>query len=218
MKLYLYEHCPYCVRVEMVAHYRHVPVEKVWLANDDEASCRRLIGSKQVPILEFDDGRAMAESLDIAQVLDQLGSAHHEMREETDFSLRCRTLLDQVQLAICCLLFPRDIAIGCPEFATEAAREYFRSRKEVLIGRSFARALAESSEHIRQVEQVLARMPVPPLPGEQGNTLGWDDVMIFPTLRNLGMVRGLQFPPALRRYVDEVTRLSGVPSYFERAC
>jgi len=60
--------------------------------------------------------------------------------------------------------------------------------------------------------------PFPPLPGEQGNTLGWDDVMIFPTLRNLGMVRGLQFPPALRRYVDEVTRLSGVPSYFERAC
>lgn len=218
MKLYLYEHCPYCVRVEMVAHYRRVPVEKVWLANDDEESCRRLIGTKQVPILECPDGRAMAESMDIAHVLNELGHAHHELREETEANIACRTALDHVQLAIYCLLFPRDIAIGCPEFASAEAREYFRNRKEVLIGRPFAQALAETPQHMAVVEAALARMPVPPLPSEMGDTLGWDDVLVFPTLRNLGMVRGLKFPPRLRQYIDEVTQLSGVPSYFERAC
>ena len=50
MKLYIYDHCPFCVRARMIFGLRDVAVEEVVLANDDEATPIGMIGSKQVPI------------------------------------------------------------------------------------------------------------------------------------------------------------------------
>lgn len=52
MKLYIYDHCPFCVRARMIFGLRDVAVEEVILANDDEATPIGMIGSKQVPILQ----------------------------------------------------------------------------------------------------------------------------------------------------------------------
>ena len=216
MKLYLYDHCPFCVRAEMVAHYKRVPVEQVYLLNDDEATCIELIGAKQVPILQFDDGRAMGESLDIARKLDELGNPQRLIRPHGDY-LPIQEHMNQARLAIWCLLFPRDIALGLPEFATQAARDYFQAKKEQIIQRPFAQALAETAEHQAVVEAMLASLPPLPLPSAHGDTLGWDDVLLYPGLRNLSMVKGLAFPPAVRAYVEEVARLTDTATYFSRA-
>lgn len=216
MKLYLYDHCPFCVRAEMVAHYKQVPVEQVYLLNDDEASCFALIGAKQVPILQFDDGRAMGESLDIARKLDELGNPAQVIRPHGDY-LAIQEHMNQVRLANWCLLFPRDISLGLPEFATQSARDYFQAKKEQIIQRPFAQALAETAEHQTVVEQMLASLPPLDLPSAHGNTLGWDDVLLYPGLRNLSMVKGLAFPPAVRAYVEEVARITATQTYFERA-
>ena len=37
MKLYVYDHCPFCVRACMIFGLKNLPVELVVLANDDEA-------------------------------------------------------------------------------------------------------------------------------------------------------------------------------------
>jgi glutaredoxin 2 len=50
-RIYLYDHCPFCVRATMVAAYKQVPFERVVLLNDDEKTCHDLIGKKMVPIL-----------------------------------------------------------------------------------------------------------------------------------------------------------------------
>ena len=52
MKLYIYDHCPFCVRARMIFGLRDVAVEEIVLANDDEATPIGMIGSKQVPILQ----------------------------------------------------------------------------------------------------------------------------------------------------------------------
>lgn len=216
MKLYLYDHCPFCVRAEMVAHYKQVPVEQVYLLNDDEATCIELIGAKQVPILQFDDGRAMGESLDIARKLDELGNPQRLIRPHGDY-LPIQEHINQVRLASWCLIFPRDIALGLPEFATQAARDYFQAKKEQIIQRPFAQALAETSEHKAVVEAMLTSLPPLDLPSTHGDTLSWDDVLLYPGLRNLSMVEGLAFPPAVRVYVEEVARLTETATYFSRA-
>lgn len=216
MKLYLYDHCPFCVRAEMVAHYKRVAVERVYLLNDDEATCLRLIGAKQVPILEFDDGQAMGESLDIARRFDEIGDPARVIRPHGDY-LPIQERMNAERLATWCLLFPRDIAIGAPEFATQAARDYFRAKKEQVIQRPFAQALAETAEHRAAVEAMLAALPPIAPPSAHGGTLGWDDVLLYPGLRNLSMVKDLTFPPALRAYVEEVAALTGTHCYFERA-
>lgn len=216
MKLHLYDHCPFCVRAEMVANYKAVAHEKVYLANDDEATCHRLIGAKQVPILQFDDGRAMGESLEIARVLDELGNPGRMIRPHGDFEA-IRQHIEQVRTAISCLLFPRDIALGLPEFATRSARDYFQAKKERIIQRPFVQALAETPEHKASVERMLASLPPLQTSVAHGDRLGWDDVLLYPTLRNLSMVRDLAFPPSVRAYVEEVARLTDTATYFDRA-
>lgn len=73
MKLYYYDHCPYCVRARMAAGLLGADVEEVVLANDDEATPIGMIGAKQVPILQKEDGSFMGESLDVVRYLDREG-------------------------------------------------------------------------------------------------------------------------------------------------
>lgn len=71
MKLYIYDHCPFCVRARMIFGLRGVAVEEVILQNDDEETPIKMIGAKQVPILQKDDGSFMGESLDIVRYIDE---------------------------------------------------------------------------------------------------------------------------------------------------
>ena len=71
MNLYVYDHCPFCVRARMIFSLKNLPVELVVLANDDEATPIGLVGKKVVPILVKEDGTAMPESLDIVHYVDE---------------------------------------------------------------------------------------------------------------------------------------------------
>lgn len=46
MKLYVYDHCPFCVRARMIFGLKNLPVELVVLANDDEATPIALVGKR----------------------------------------------------------------------------------------------------------------------------------------------------------------------------
>jgi len=85
MKLYIYDHCPFCVRARMIFGLRGVAVEEVILQNDDEETPIKMIGAKQVPILQKDDGSFMGESLDIVRYIDEMagkGRLKEEVRPQ----------------------------------------------------------------------------------------------------------------------------------------
>ena len=71
MKLYVYDHCPFCTRARMILGIRSLEVETFVLMNDDEATPVGLIGTKMVTILVKQDGTAMGDSLDIVRCLDE---------------------------------------------------------------------------------------------------------------------------------------------------
>ena len=71
MKLYVYDHCPYCVRARMIFGLKNLAFEKIVLLNDDESTPVGLIGKKAVPILIKENGEAMPESLDIVKYVDE---------------------------------------------------------------------------------------------------------------------------------------------------
>ena len=50
MKLYIYDHCPFCARARMMFGLRGVAVDEEVLFNDDEHTTIGLICAKQVPI------------------------------------------------------------------------------------------------------------------------------------------------------------------------
>jgi glutaredoxin 2 len=216
MNLYLYQHCPFCVRADMVANYKEVVHNKVYLANDDEETCFRLVNAKLVPILELDDGTAMPESMDIARKLDEVGNPSRIIRPGSDVAA-ITNMFSAERQAILCLQFPRNIQLGLPEFATASARDYFRNKKEAVLECTFEEAIAATAEHKAVVEAMLARILVLDNPARYDDQLSWDDVLIYPGLRNLTSVRGLQFPRHVLQYMQDVSRITATDLFFDRA-
>ncbi|KXI26885.1 glutaredoxin 2 [Paraglaciecola hydrolytica] len=212
IKLYQYHHCPYCVRADMVANYKNIPHEKVYLLNDDEKSCYDLVNAKMVPIVQFDDGEAFGESLDIVARFEKIGDSAKVLSEGNGVA-QFDELFASIKDAMRCLTYPRSIMLDLPEYATQSACDYFQHKKEKMIEKSFAQAMAESEQHIVAVNKILARLPVLP----SNNTLSMDDVLVFPTLRNLSMVKGLVFPADLKSYIVHIAKLTQTETYFAKA-
>lgn len=215
MKLYYYDHCPFCVRAKMIAGYKHIQVEYIVLLNDDAETCMRLVNKKQVPILEFDDGSAMVESLDIAHKFDEIGDAKRIMLPASKNQDVVGEQLSKVSSDINALLYPRNVKAGLPEFATKSAIAYFQTKKEKSLGKTFDQAMSETPIHKQKVEDQLAHLTFHPRNTE--NTIGWDDVMIFPTLRNLTIVKDIKMPKILADYVAHISSLTGIELYYDRA-
>ena len=212
MKLYIYDHCPFCVRARMAAGLFGADVEEVVLANDDEATPIGMIGAKQVPILQKEDGSFMGESLDVVRYLDREGRLKDETRPEI------QAWFDKVGGYNTKLVHPRVVKIGLPEFETPEAVKYFTDKKEKTIG-SFATNLDKTSQYVERLHEDLAELET--LMTESGaglnGEIGMEDILVFPILRNLTVVRGVEWPQKIMDYLLRMSEASGVPLYFDRA-
>ena len=217
MKLYIYDHCPFCVRARIIFGLRNVPVEEIILLNNDEATPIRLIGAKQVPILQKPDGSHMGESLDIVRYIDELAG---QTRLDETIRPAVQAWFDQVNKYYNHLVMPRDVRLEppLPEFATAEAIAYFVQKKEQNIG-SFEQNLAETHTYLERIHLALPELAA--LLGEQpylnGSAPGMEDIIIFPVLRNLTLVKGIAFPAKLQAYIERLSAESKVPLYSERA-
>lgn len=215
MKLYTYDHCPFCVRPRLVAGLRGLKLEDVILLNDDEANPIRMIGAKQVPILEKDDGSFMAESLDIVRYLDEYagqGRLNENVRPEV------QAWLSKVGGYYNKLTQPRLVKIGLPEFATESAVAYFVGKKEMNIG-NFDENIAQTDGYLAALHADLAELAALMAEDSDGlnGEVGMEDVLVFPVLRNLTVVKAIEWPPRVLDYVNTLAQKSGVDLYSDRA-
>ena len=212
MKLYIYDHCPFCVRARMAAGLFGADVEEVVLANDDEATPIGMIGAKQVPILQKEDGSFMGESLDVVRYLDREGRLKDETRPEI------QAWLDKVGEYNLKLVQPRVIKLELPEFETPEAVKYFTDKKEKNIG-SFATNLDKTGQYVQQLNGDLAELETLMAEGGAGlnGEIGMEDILVFPILRNLTVVRGVEWPQKIMDYLLRMSEASGVPLCFDRA-
>mgnify|MGYP000963740899 FL=1 len=217
MKLYIYDHCPFCMRARMIFGLRNVPVEEIVLLNDDEATPIRLIGAKQVPILQKPDGSHMGESLDIVRYVDELAG---QARLDETIRPAVQAWFDQVNKFYNHLVMPREVRLEppLPEFATAEAIAYFVQKKEQNIG-SFEQNLAETHTYLERIHLALPELAA--LLGGQpylnGSAPGMEDIIIFPVLRNLTLVKGIVFSAKLQAYIERLSAESKVPLYSDRA-
>ena len=70
MKLYVYDHCPFCAKARMIFGLKSVPLELSFLLEDDVDTPTSLVGKKTTPILQKNDGSHTAESMDIVHYID----------------------------------------------------------------------------------------------------------------------------------------------------
>ncbi|MDK4536644.1 glutaredoxin, partial [Kingella kingae] len=116
-------------------------------------------------------------------------------------------------------IMPRDVQLNLPEFATQAAIDYFVTKKETNVGK-FSDLLAQSDAYIARANQELAQLATLLSPSSHylnGTDLSLEDIIIFPLLRNLSMVRDVDYPAIVRDYVDFMAQESQINLYFDRA-
>ncbi len=203
------------MKAKMVAGIKKLPVEFTYLQNDDVDTRIEMVGANMVPILEKDDGNYMAESLDIAKYLDEID--HHPVIEKGTHADDISEWLSNARPLFNKLTFPRWTQFELPEFERPEAVTWFTEKKEAFIEMSFKEALAQSDEYIKSLKPLLVNVNFITLPSEKGNKITWDDVNFFPFLRNLTVVKGLDFPPHLKNYLEEINELTGVNLYLDVA-
>ena len=209
MKLFIFDHCQYCVKARMIFGFKKIPVELVTLLNDDEITPVRLIGKKMVPILQFEGGEAMPESMDIVRKVDALDGNPVLIGASGNATLA--KWLEQMSPTLYPLVMPRWVQAPLEEFDTELARRYFTRKKEAYIGpfskhRANSEALKQEANAMLEKLAMLIHSPR----GVHGQ-LSEDDLHLFSILRALSIVAGLQYPEKVERYRQSMSTLSKVP-------
>ena len=199
MKLYVYDHCPFCVKARTIFGFKNIAFDLVILLNDDEATPTRMIGKKMAPILE-DAGQYLAESMDIVAHVDGLAG-------ERVLSGPVNPALAQWNSDASGPLF----SLALPRWAAaDSARAYFTRNKERMIG-SFEDHMAASPDYVAKLNQhLLALEPLIKSPDAVNGELSEDDVHLFATLRSMSIVRGIVYPPAVEAYRLRMAERSGI--------
>lgn len=214
MKLYYYDHCPFCTRARMAFALLNIPVEGKILANDDEETPKRLIGKKMLPILVKEDGSAMGESLDIVKYANMLTDEPLDERVRPEL----QALLDDISQYAGLLILPRSAKIAFEEFATQSAVDYYTKKKTEAVG-DFDTQIARSSEYIAKLDHDLLALDKLILSSDaaNGKAPSMEDILVFPGLRNLSSVKGVNWPKGVRAYMDSMSRQTRIPLLFEHA-
>lgn len=214
MQLYIYDHCTYCVRARMIFSFRNIPVTLEYILNDDEVTPKKLIGQKMVPILVKDDHTAMGESLDIVHYIDQLAST---TPLDTNIRPEIKRWLDTVDEYRNDLIVPRSTRLNLPEFATQQARDYYIAKKSARFG-DFQQLLEKSPELINRLQSDLHRLAALIKSNQAVNgTFSLEDILLFPIIRNLTMVKNIEWPAIVLDYLQTMSSQINIPLYLDRA-
>ncbi len=208
MRLYIYEHCPFCIRVKMILNLTQTPFEEVVLLNDDEETPIKLCGKKQVPILEA-EGRIIVESLDIVDFVDKKVGGFLSPKTNKNIEM----WVDDAKNYLYYLTFPRVIKQDLPEFKTDSAISYFKNKKEKGIGISFEELMEKTPEYKLEAEHHLKLLAplLTKLPSIKNKDFSKDDIILFPVLRLLSCVYGLKWEKSVQEYLRHISTMTRIP-------
>lgn len=198
MELFIYEHCPFCCRPQMIIGLKQLDVAIGIIMEGDAETPTRMVGRKVVPILRRDDGSFMPESMDIVHYLDQ-ASAPAVISAGNNAAIDA--WVERVWPLMLRLCVPRFTRADFRELATDEARAAFIAREIKAFGDlqalwdGTAEFLAQLQPRLEELEMLLAQGPA--------DTLDESDFRLFPALRSLTIVKDIAFGPNVRRYVAD---------------
>jgi len=209
VRLYIYEHCPFCTRARLALGLKDVAYEPVVIMEGDAETPTRLIGKKAVPILEKPDGTHMGESLDIVHFVDHLSSPAFDgpANEAID------NWVEEAWPLSLKLFIPRFTKADFAELATPEAREAYRLREVKAFG-DLEQLLLDSPTYLPEMNAKLEKLVH--LLARQSD-IGISDIKLWPVLRSLSIVKDLTFPAPVKDYMIRLEKAGGVPLLFDQA-
>lgn len=204
MKLYVYEHCPYCVLVRLAFAVKGIPYTIEYLFDDDIKAHTDKVGAKQVPILQKDDGTYMKESMDIVKYVDALWKpvifAPYTMAEALAPYFDPENLKPVRYLA-----FLATKNIYFPEISKSSARKYHVKRFLKKMPYDHVESIESDREMLTAKVYAFMDSITPYIysdkhMGKQG--VGIDDVLGFSKLFALSIIPDLKIPSKLEKYIE----------------
>mmetsp|Transcript_2803 Transcript_2803/g.7038 ORF Transcript_2803/g.7038 Transcript_2803/m.7038 type:complete len:266 (+) Transcript_2803:60-857(+) len=224
-QLYVYDHCPFCVRVRLALGLMGKKHQLMFLANDDVETPTSLVGKKIAPIWVDADG-PMMESLDIIGKVDTEGY-FKPASGRTDL----KAWQKSVQTIMRKLQRPRYVKVPLPEFMQKAGRDAFVNNHQMPpfekaewkaggmpLETKYAKyeeAFAESDQLVAELSQALLELDSMIYSTEyctEGG-LSYDDIDLWARLRSMTLIKGLAIPPKTRAYLDHFEEKGDVPLY-----
>jgi len=215
IKLYVYQHCPYCVVARSIFALKNVEFHLEYLLHDDEDTPNKLIGKKLLPILIKEDGSAMGESMDIVRYIDENYGDKKVVKPSS--APEIQQWIQSMTKDAWVLLVPRFVMTSFPEFESESAKKYYTAKMEGRLGKSFEDALANTDTHIKVMEEKLRELE--PLVQNRDMIEGVteDDILLWAHLRNLSVVKGLTFPNEVLNYMKDGSAIFNMGMFFDLA-
>lgn len=200
IKLYHYIHCPFCVRVRLAFGFLGMEWESVPTPYNDEKTPIDLTGVKMLPIVQFDDGTAMNESLDIIKKIDEKDQLQNAKLENVELKKEVEDLLDEFAGPVHNLCMP--YWVWTKEFDQES-REYFQTKKEKKRG-SFHLLVQKRKEFLVKLPPLFTKLRNELVPFYKSDQMTVLDIMIASHLWGLYVHPDFQFPPQIHEYLQRV--------------
>mmetsp|Transcript_18141 Transcript_18141/g.23753 ORF Transcript_18141/g.23753 Transcript_18141/m.23753 type:complete len:302 (-) Transcript_18141:101-1006(-) len=238
--VYVYDHCPFCVRVRLALGIKNVKHTVQFMANDDIPTPTALVGKKIAPIFALpEDDLVMGESMDIIKLVDtdpRFG-AINTIKPATGRE-DIKKWQKSVQTLLRVLQRPRYVATGLlPEFQQLDGRHAFIKNHQLppyekpewkgndenpdgmdmdlklkLYAEAMAKDPASSVEELNAKLVELDDIVFSEHYCSEGG-LSLDDIDLWARLRSITIVKGVEWPTKLRNYMDNLSALGDVPLY-----
>jgi len=231
--LYVYDHCPFCVRARMIFGLKGIRYHLVWLANDDVQTPTSLVGKKIAPILELPGQAPMAESLDIIRRIDEDEEWGAPLLQPASGREDLGAWSKRVSKVMRLLARPRYPKAFFPEFAFERARQAFVRNHPIAdpeTGEIPDKAEWQQkgpatwdawyAAHLANTEALLEEFHAAAVDLEDlihseesvsPGGVGYDDITFFDRLRGATLVKGASLGPRARAYLESMSKRTDIP-------
>ncbi|MEZ9566604.1 glutaredoxin 2 [Vibrio artabrorum] len=205
MKLYIYEHCPFCARVLYVAGSLNLSINSTVIDYDDETTTTKISGIKQVPVFVNDNNQALTESLDIiehllqqADVCEKSKPSHDVLQWQSDAFLTLQKIG-----------YPRWYLYPLKEFKKESAQIAWREKKETET-LNFDALLADTKDIARDAEELIKRAGALLNTNKKTKRDLVDKSIIFSILRGFTSAIEINWDPFVANWIIKQSKETGV--------
>ena len=237
--LYVYDHCPFCVRARMIFGFKEVPYHLIWMANDDVETPTALVQKKIAPILQLPGKggssapEVMPESLDIVKRIDEGEEFGPSVLQPPSGRADLKGWSGKVSGIMRLLVRPRYPKGFFPEFATASAREAFMrnhpmpnpetgaaygSDEWVRLGveawtEIYAKHFENTPKYLEELSKALPELEtlIDSEESVSAGGVGYDDIIFWDRLRGTSLIKGLELGPRAQAYLERISAKSDIP-------
>lgn len=200
IKLYHFEHCPYCIRVRMALGFFNIPYESILVRYDDVETRLKLSGARTAPFVVFEDGKAKNESLDLVEFFDKNNLLGLREFKDTEEFKTFGELLKNIGASVHSLAWPYWV---CSYEFDDKSRAYTIETKSKSHG-SFSDMFHNRDTHEKNLAPVLADLETKLAPYYQNKSLTIRDIMLASHLWGLYMVPEFRLSQKMHDYLQGV--------------